>query len=296
MIERWQIYAVPLGSLAPGRVVRVPFQTDNDAPFILRGRSIGIQESTATPNTNSQGFVGQIATRFSDASEHWNSNEVVPSFIDMPNGGAGAPGQVYPEKAYPAGSIILTDVVNTGAEDPANPVIATAYYHGVKVYPDGNYGATYPPVSQPKAYTMTLPGPGRTLTIQATDTIREYPLQVPADFDYAFRAGVLAYTSTAEREPGVFRNLTCMVKDNRMRPYMNAPCHVYHVFGIPGSQGTPTTANFCEGAFSPGLFVPELYVPANQYLFFDFFRADGALGLGATTIQIVFSGSKVVRG
>ncbi len=295
MIERWQIYAVPLGSLVPGQLVRVPFQIDNDAPFILRGRSLGIVESTASPNTNSQLYVSQISTRFCDSAERWNSNEVVPSFVDMPGGGAGAPGQVYPQKPYPAGAIIQTDVLNTGSANPDFPVTATLYYHGVKIYPDGNYGATYPPVSQPKAYALTLPGPGRTLTIQVTDTIREYPLQVPADFDYAFRGGVLGYNNTSNHTPE-FRNLTCMVKDNRMRPYMNAPCHVYHVFGIPGSQGTPTTINPLNGSFAPGLFVPELYVPANQYLFFDFFRADAGLGLRSCTIQIVFSGSKVVRG
>ena len=301
MIERWQIYKVPLGLVYPGRVpVRVPFQLDNDAPFALRGRSIGITESAGgrgVANTNSQQFVSQLWTRFSDSSEHWNAGEVIPSYIDMPGGGVGAPGQVYPEKSYPGGAILQTDVYNDGSVDPANPVEAFLYYHGVKLYPNGNYGQTYPLKSQPKPYSMTLPGPGKTLTIQVTDRIFSYTLQVPASFDYAFRGGVLGFMNVPEGQnlPG-FRNLSVIVKDNQQRSYMNAPCHVYHVFGCPGSQGTATTANFLEGAFNPGLFVPELYVPGNQYLFFDFERADAGLGLGAVNIQIVFMGSKVVRG
>ena len=292
MIERWQIYAVPLGSIKPSQVpVRVPFQLDNDAPFVLRGRSIGITE---TDDTDSPLWVSQLWTRYSDAAEQWNAAEVIPSYIDMPGGGSGGcPGAVYPEKAYPAGAILQTDVYNDGSVDDSTAVDATIYYHGVKLYPDGNYGATYPAKSQPKPYSLTLPGPGRTLTVQVTDTIREYPLMVPADFDFAFRGGVLGWYGAVAG----FNNLKVSVKDNRMRPFMNSPCHAYHVFGVPGSQGTPTTKNVLNGAFNPGLFVPEGYVPGNQYLFFDFFRTDAAITEAvACNLQIAFQGSKVVRG
>lgn len=294
MIERWQIYAVPLGVITPGAApVRVPFHLDNDAPFILRGRSIGVVE---TAIVNSPAYVRQLWTRFNTPAEYWNANDVVPSYVDMgPAGGAGAPAPWYSEQPYPAGHILQTDVYNDGVADGTNPVTATMYYHGVKLYPDGVYAPTYPATCNPKAYAKTAPRFGDpALTLATVANITDYEVRVSGDADYVFRGGMLGWTQVAGDADTVgFRNLTCVVKNRDRRAFMNAPCHVYHVFGIPGAQGTPTTKNPIAGSFMPGLFVPEIYVNKREYIYLDFTRADGGLGLNSVNIQMVFSGSKV---
>lgn len=295
LVERWQIYAVHVGNVVPSNApITVPFQIDNDAPFQLRGRSIGIVQ---TDDTTSIGAINQLWTRFTDPAEQYRSSDVIPAAVNMPYGGASSPGTVYPQVPYPPGAIIQTQLYNDGAALPSTAVDVTVYYHGVKLFQPGNYGTTYPARCDVKPYAMTLPGPGRSILIQNDDFIQNFQLQVPGDFDYVFRGGTMGWsTIPGHADSGVgFGNLYVTVKDNQQRAYMNAPVAVAHVFAMPQSEGMAITRSPFAGDFTPGLFVPELYVPRNQYLFFDFEREDYTViaGLHPCNIQIVFNGSKV---
>lgn len=297
LVERWQIYKVPLGSIVPGAApVTVPFQLDNDAPFVLRGRSIAVTE---TDDTSNIGVINQLWTRYTDPAEQFRSSDVIPAAVNMPYGGASAPGSIYPQIAYPPGAIIQTEIFNDGAALPDDPVEVFMLYHGVKLYQPGNYGQTYPARCDPRTYTMTLPGPGRALTVQRTDRLVDFQLQVPGDFDYVFRAGTLGWSGIPGQVDTTvgFQNLSVSVKDNQQRPYSNAPIPAAHIFAVPQSEALPVTRSPFAGDFTPGLFVPELYVKKTEYLFFDFIRADAAVSAAAhaCTLQIVFSGSKVVQ-
>jgi hypothetical protein len=306
MIERWQIYAVPLGVITPGATkTLLSFQLDNDAPFVLRGRSIGVTETTTV---NSPAFVTQLWTRLTDHAEHWSSTDIVNVAVDMPGaGGAGAPGLWYPEKPYPAGSVIQIEVLNDGTANADIPVTATLYLHGVKLMPDGVYAPTYPARCKVYPDSMRLPQTGDELLTLTTNgagsQVYSYRLGIRGNADYVFRAGMMGWsTAVSERAPATvgFRNLLVTVKDRDQRAYSNTGANLpiqgipaNHILGLPPCGGPLTTVNAFAGDFTPGLFVPELYVRANDALFFDFVRNDGGLGLGTVTPQIVFFGSKV---
>lgn len=285
--ERFFIYVHHVGVVGAGKqLTDIPLQTQGDAPFILRARSIGLLD-TELVSTTAQ--VNAMYTRYRDASDKHNSTDLLPVQFDMPNGGSRGPSPVYPQKPYPAGAVILADVLNTNAVD----VDVTLYYHGVKLYPDGTYPLTYPAHCSLFSYWYTLPGPGRPpIVIQPTGAgsfIQDYTLTLQGDADYVFRAG---NGGVIDPTIGVgFRNLYVTMKDHDRKPFSSGPVHINHL--LSSSQGTAgTTVNPLAGAWNPGLFVPEIWVRRNDMLYFDFLRND-LVGLGAVTLQLVFFGAKV---
>jgi len=310
MIERWQIYAIPLGSISPGGArTLVPFQLDNDAPFVLRGRSIGVTE---TAIVNSSAYVDQLWTRFTDASEQWNASDVIPvgTSTDMPGaGGPGAPGVVYPQKPYQPGATIQVEVYNSGAADLVNAVSPTLYLHGVKLYSDGIYAPTYPARCTVKPFSYRFPrgSAGQpTVTINpsgAGSVVSNYYYQIAGDADYVFRGGMIGWSIIPGNEGGNigWQNLLVTIKDRNQRAYSNTGYNLpiqgipaAHILGLNGAQFSTTQPTIpIVGDYTPGLFVPEIYLKANDGLFFDFVRNDAGLGLHPTTIQICFFGSKV---
>jgi hypothetical protein len=296
MDERFFVYVQHVGVVAAGATVTdVPLQTDADAPFVLRGRSIGLLETSAVTVVAQ---VNAMYTRYRDSSDKHNSTDLLPVQFEMPNGGSMGPSPVYPQKPYPAGAVILADVFNSNAVD----VDVTLYYHGVKLYPDGTYPLTYPAKCSMLAYSYTLPGPGRPpLIIQpagAGSFIQDYTLTIQGDADYVFRAGnggLRNFTALAG-----FRNLFVTMKDHDRKPFSSGPVHINHMFAASQGAGVGSTFHPLAGDWTPGLFVPEIWVRKNDMLYFDFLRQDNNLPIVGSLptalpvdLQFVFFGDKV---
>lgn len=280
MRERWQVYVHNIGSVAAGDTITgIPFQTDLDAPFILRGRTFTIGNPTGVlPNAI-------FTSRFADSVGNYRSTELIPSNFDT--GVGPAPQPVYPQIFYPAGSQITTDVSNVGTQ-PGN---LTVLYFGVKLWGDDAAWPTYPDKCSQFDFSYTLYVPNVTPTFSQTNIIKA----IAGDADYVIRGGYFGPTQQAGSAfpPQYFTNLTMVFKDFNQQAFMNAGVDVKWLF--PGAVNGLNTGQFNNAI--PGLVVPEIYLRANQQFLIDIVRSDGAVtspGVAVTQdCQLVLRGSKV---
>jgi len=290
--ERFQVYVQALGTLASGGyLVDVPKTIDTEAPFALRGISIRIAR---TDEVETYSAVNDLLFNWKNSNNMYTQSDLLPVPVALGcgvggfGGIGGNPGIVYPEVIYPAGSTINIDLTNSGDND----LDITVYFWGTKLFPAGGIDApTYPARCAMLDYRRQFTA----LALTPTEVRRNQILKVAADADYVFRAGQCGCNNTTPYFPQAFqqfKNLLVTLSDHNVKPYMDAPVDVNYLWGT--SQGTFGQGSAYTGNANPGLHVPEIYVRANDLLYLDFYRQDGAItGANDNDVQIAFQGSKV---
>lgn len=306
--QRWQIYKVDstidprLASIAPGGVVpAIEFQTDPDAPFLLRGRCYRVQYD----NLDSRTQVGlqNVAMRFSGPDQDFRSPVLVPQNLVMPYGGQSAAWKpVYPQIPYPARSTMTIDVANTSATETL--VNLELYFLGVKLFPWNMIPAyTYPKKMRATQYGyginfLSPPNPANpTAAIQNLLTADQRLLQVfqvKNDADFVLRT-IQAGPSYAPFALQVY--LT--IRDENRKAFSNLPIH-FEVLAGPSGGNYETGSAGSIGAVGtgnsmPSAIFPELYIPKNHILYYDIYRQDSGFA-GAATIPnfpVTLLGSRV---
>ena len=289
-----------LASVAPGQLIEaIELTMDPDAPFLLRGRAYRVSYD----NLDSRTQVGlqNLSLRFSGPNADFRSTAVIPQGLQMAYGGQSAAWKpVYPQIYYPARSVMLVDVLNTGASTLTN---LRLYFRGVKLFPWGiNPSYTYPAKCAllPYIYPIAPPTiPNQFGTVQNLLTLEERLLQVwqnQVDTDFVLRA-LQAGPSYSPFALEVFITL----RDENRKAFSNAPVH-FEILCGPSGGNYQTGAGGSIGAIgtgnsAPGVLYPEIYVPKGHLLYYDITRHDSNYN-GAATIPnfpINLIGAKVYQ-
>jgi len=299
-VERWQVYVQHVGNITPGQLVHdLPKTVDLEAPFALRGISLRVARTPGPPSVD-YSDVNSLNVQWKDSNNMYTASDLLPVPVALQVGAAaaggigGCAGIVYPEVIYPPGATINIDLQNTSATKTLD---TTVYFHGVKIFPQGGIDTpTYPARCAMLDYRRQFTA----LALQPTEERRNQILKVAPDADYVFRAAQcgaipsFAYGGRAEE----FQNLLVKLSDHNVKPFMDDYVDVNYLWGT--GDGSGTSGSVYTGNANPGLMVPEIYVRANDLLYLDFQRNDGAFNVvgvlpSATNcdVQIVFQGSKV---
>ena len=275
-----------LASIAPGQLVtNIELVTDPDAPFLRRGRAYRVSYNTLASRT--QVGLQNVAMRYSGPNADFRSAVPVPQGLQMPYGGQSAAWKpVYPQIFYPASSVILVDVLNTGSTTLTNLML---YFRGVKLYPwNTNPGYTYPAkcAMLPYVYPIQAPSVSNPYgSIQALPTAAAILLntwQNQPDSGFALRA-LQAGPSYSPFALEVFLTL----RDENRKGFSNQPIHFEVLCGPSGGNyqtgaGGSITA-IGTGNSAPGILYPEIYIPPYHQLYYDIYRLDSGYA-GAATI------------
>ena len=280
MRERWQVYVHNIGNVAAGQtIVGAPLNLDLDAAFVLRGRAFTVSNPTGSlPNA-------VFSSRFTDAYGNYRSSDLIPASFDT--GIGPAPGVVYPQLLYPAGTPIITDVQNTGSQTGNLSIL----YFGVKLFGDDDRWPTYPKKCTLLDFSYTL----YIKNLGTTETRNNIIKQIAGDADYVIRGGSLGPTQQpgAGAAPQIFTNLTVVFKDFNQQPFSNTGVDAKWLF--PFASDGVNTSQFQNAI--PGLVAPEIYLKANQQFSIDLVRSDGSVvspgAAVAQDLQLVLRGSKV---
>lgn len=299
MIERHHDYILQIASLPSGSSVQsYPLPIDTDAPFLLRARGLRIAPPTAT---RAQTNVQLMRFRYKNAAGEYLAQIPIqtPADFALAFGQAGHYRPVYPQQAYPPGSVIEVDLFNDGPDATNVQVI----FRGVKLFNDGAIPApTYPAKCRALDFTYQT-GKGTAqdpaLILQTTDALRQQPLNIRSDADFALRAGQAGlWTSSGQGgtySTNGYTELYVRLYDANLKPYSNIPIHIDWLFGNAGGTALPSFIQL--GNSAPGLFVPEIYLPKNGVLFYDLFRQDapyvGVTDALPVRISMAWIGSKV---
>jgi hypothetical protein len=306
--QRFQIYAVDktidsrLASVAPGELVAaIEFQTDPDAPFLLRGRCYRVSYDNLDSRT--QIGVQSLALRLAGPDSDYRSSQLIPQNLQMAFGGQSASWKpVFPQIFYPARATLRVDIQNLSATETLTNVVL--YFIGVKLYPFGvNPANTYPKKMRATQYGYGInysspPNPANpTAAVQnllTNDTRLLQIFQVKNDADFVARS-IQAGPSYAPFALEVFITL----RDENRKAYSNLPVH-FEVLAGPsggnyqtGNAGSITAIG--TGNSLPGILFPEFYLPKNHILYYDIYRQDSGYA-GAQTIPnfpITLLGSRV---
>jgi hypothetical protein len=311
--QRWQIYKVDstidgrLASIAPGGLVAgIEFQTDPDAPFLMRGRCYRVQYDTLASRT--QVGLQNVAMRVSGKDQDFRSNQLVPQNLVMAYGGQSAAWKsVYPQVWYPARSTMTIDVLNNSTT--ATLTQLELYFLGVKLFPWGvnpPYGSseyTYPKRMRATQYGyginyLSPPDPtnptASIVNLLTADSRQAQTFQAKNDADFVIRE-IQAGPSYAPFALQVYLTL----RDENQKAYSNLPVH-FEVLAGPsggnyqtGSAGSITAIG--TGNSMKGIIFPELYIPKNHKLYYDIVRQDSGYA-GAQTIPnfpVTLLGSRV---
>ncbi len=290
-----------LGSIAPGQSVeQVLLRTEDDAPFVLTGRSVRHAYTSALTQAN---LVG-LKTRWAGPTGDYRHQQFVLESLQMAYYGQfGNPKPIVPQITYPSRSVLMLDLINTGANTITN---LSFYWHGYKIYPAGAVPAyTYP--SRPErmaSQTFSYPVPVVALAPGGATPEYRYDqiFTVKPDADFVLRAGQGITISSVEGR--TLAEVSIRLKDNHKQPYSSDFVPFDILFGtgsfpavVPIGPTPSFMSPFSTGPSQPGLFYPEIYIPANYQLLYDLKRADGSGGSNrAEDIVFNFIGSKVFRG
>lgn len=290
-----------LASVAPGQVIAgIEFQTDPDAPFLLRGRAYRVAYDTLASRT--QVGLQDVAWRWSGPDQDFRSTVRVPQNLQMAFGGQSAAWKpVYPQIVYPARSTITMEVANLGASTLTN---LTLYLRGVKLFPFGiNPAYTYPKRCRMTQYGYPInyqnpPDPnnptGAVQNLLTTDTRLLQTFQVKNTGDFVCR------TLQAGPSYAPFAlEVGLILRDENRKAYSNDYVH-FEVLAGPSGGNYQTGASGSIGAIGtgnalPGVLFPEFYLPANHVMYYDIKRADAGYAGTATipNFPVVLLGSRV---
>lgn len=306
--QRFQIYKVDstidarLASIAPGQLVSsIEFQTDPDAPFILRGRCYRVQYDSLASRT--QVGVQNVAMRFSGPDQDFRSTQLVPQNLVMAYGGQAAAWKpVYPQIFYPSRSTMTIDALNTSTTETLTNL--ELYFLGVKLYTFGiNPAYTYPKKMRATQYGyginyLSPPSPAnptaavQNVTANFAQNLNTFQVKNDADFVCRSIQAGPSYSPFALQ-------LYLTLRDENRKAFSNLPIHFEVLCGPcggnfqTGSAGSLTAVG--TGNSMPGILFPELYIPKNHKLYYDILRQDGAYA-GVQTIPnfpITLLGSRV---
>jgi len=279
-----------LASVIAGAVIEdVILQISGDAPFVLTGRAVRHAYTSTLRQTNLQG----LKTKWTGPTRDFRQQSYVLEALQMAYYGAqGNPKPIVPGILYPAKSVLILNLKNTGASTITN---LSFYFRGFELYPKGAVPAyTYPRkfASQTFAYPVAVTGLG------VSETRLNQIFTVKQEADFVLRGGQgITISSSGGR---TLAEVAITLKDHAKQPYSNdfVPFDIlFGAGGFPASIPIGPTPSFISpfgtGPGQPGLFYPEIYVPKNHQLLYDLQRADGAGGSNqAEDFQFNFIGGK----
>lgn len=293
---RWQIYQLTIDTVPVGGVTDVSLDLDSDSGFALR--------RVTTRNLGSQGFRFRNAngTLTSPTFESARVAPVAPLVEPFPQRGGL---RKNPEMIYPPNSTIRVDVQNDTAAPLSNVQII---FHGSKLFERRDNRPDFP------ARMAVLPFIQQTIIrdIPLVGSVEQIPMTVSQDCDFVFRgavgdpfrlgveggpvrgAGLPPDGDGANPAFGSFTNMTCLVMDGDLKPYMNEAVHVNEVFG-QNNPFPPISAGGQDdpAMWRPGLFTPQIYVERLHSLYVSVFRNDSTPGQGPIDFWIRWHGCKV---
>lgn len=281
MIERHQDYQLTIPSVPVGGLTDVPLKLDTDAPFLLRlvkSRNLGLS-----------GF------RFQDPDRQYQSSGLRTDLIPqdptgLPNPQPSRGVIIYPQMLFPIGANIVCDVGNSTDAALSNVKLL---FRGSKLFPDG---AVPSPTYPAKMSVLPFTYPVVVKNVPAVGTLRDLPLTIKTDADFAMRYGVAdPFTlgiDGGDYNPFLYTECYVRLRDEFYKAYSNEPIHINDLLG----QGQPapfrtSASNDDDVLFMPGLFTPEIYIPRAHSLYFDITRNDPASG--PIDLHFRFQGSKV---
>jgi hypothetical protein len=289
--------------VAPGQLIEgIEFQTDPDAPFLLRGRAYRVSYDTLVSRT--QVGIQSVAFRLAGPDQDYRAAQLVPQNLVMPYGGqSGAWKPVYPQIFYPARATLRFDVLNTSTSETLTNL--TFYFRGVKLFPFGTNppSQTYPKKMRATQYGYGInysspPNPANpTASVQNVTTAFNQQLnilQIKNDADFVART-IQAGPSYAPFALELFITL----RDENRKAYSNLPVHFEVLAGPSGGNyqtgfsGSITAIG--TGNSMPSALFPEFYLVKNHILYYDIVRQDSGYA-GAQTIPnfpITLLGSRV---
>ncbi len=291
--ERHQDYVLDIGAslgtlAANTQYPGIPLLLDPDAPFILRSLACRMQWDLET----GQQHLSQIWFRLKRASTIFTSSDWLPlNKLALAFGQGGNPYPIWPHIPYPERGTIEIDVWNRGSSTIAGLQFV---FRGVKRFPNAAPNP-WPAKFRPQNFTRSVKISGIGYS-GPTATIRRFLLKPLGDADFVLRhlQGGWVYNPQGVAPRNVFVTL----RDDRDKPYSNAPVDINILCG----QGTmalaavmPNNAQF--GPFHPGLVYPEIYIPRYTAYSMDVVRDDavyfGQEGLGDVRLDFALGGIKV---
>lgn len=278
-----------LAHVAVGAVIEgLTLQLDSDAPFVLRGRAVR-QSYDRNLTQNGLQF---LKSKWTGPTKDYRQQAYVLESLQMAFFGQyGNPKPVFPPILYPASSVLVLDIWNTGAIELTN---LTFYWRGVKLFPwDAVPAYTYPP----KFAGLNFSYPFTVLALGPTERRDNQIWTNKGDADFVLRAGQAGPVSAGAQVPTV-AEVFFRLKDHTHKPYSNDFVHIDILFGAGNMPATIPVGivpvyipPVGTGPALPGLFYPEIYVPKLGQLFYDVLRADG--GQAAANVPFNFIGGKV---
>jgi len=274
---------VRLASVASGAVIQEILLTmDDDAPFVLTSRAVRYAQDASMTQFN---LVG-LKTRWTGPQRDYRQTDFVLESLQMAYyGQGGCPKPIAPSILYPARSVLMLDLINTG------PTITNLsfFFRGYKVYPAGTVSAaTYP--SRMQSETFAYPVYVSALGIAETRLNQIFTVKQDADFVVRGGQGIVGTSGFAE--------VSVKFKDHQKNPYSNDFVPLDILFGaapvnnsIPVGASPNLVAPFGTGPGQMGLFYPEIYLPKNTQLLYDLQRNDPTGAAASFTFNLI--GGKV---
>ena len=295
--QRFFIYALGpsqdsrLASIASGVTIQeVNLQTDDDAPFVLCGKSVRHAYTSDLDQADLQG----LKTRWSGPLKDYRQQVyILESLQSAYYGQFGNPQPIVPPIFYPSRSVLSLDLQNTGAGTISS---LSFYFWGYKLFPAGAVPAyTYPRRMGSQTFAYPVPVTALGVSEYRYDQI----FTVKPDADFVLRAGQgIRISSEGGR---TLAEVAIKLKDNHKQAYMSDFVPFDVLFGagqfpavVPLGPVPDLVSPFGTGPSQPGIIYPEIYLPRNYQLLYDLKRADGSGGSNqAEDFTFSLIGSKV---
>lgn len=284
-----------LASVAAGDIItEVLLNTDDDAPFVLTGRAVRCDYSEHTSPGDQRSLVG-LKTKWTGPTRDYRQQGFLLESLQMAYYGQfGNPKPIIPGVHYPARSVLMLDLINTGP-DIAN---LTFFFRGFKLYPPDTVPAyTYPRRLASQTFSYPVP----VTALGASETRLNQIFTCKTDADFVLRAGQGPIPRITDERLGPLLNVSIRLKDFNKLPYSSDFMPFDVLFGcgdfpavVPVGSSPDLVAPFSTGPSSPGIFYPEIYLPMNHQLLYDLQRSDTVLNSAVDSdFAFNFIGGKV---
>jgi hypothetical protein len=280
-----------LASVAAGQVLTgVLLPISSNAPFVLTGRAVRHKYSSALTQANLKG----LKTRWTGPTRDYRvQNYVRESLQCAYYGQGGNPKPIVPGILFPPRSVLMLDLINTGASAITN---LSFYFRGFELYAPGSVPAyTYPQ----RMASQTFAYPVQVTSLGVSETRLNQIFTCKQDADFVLRGGQGITISSAGGR--TLAEVAITLKDHAKQPYSNEYVPLDILFGtgafpavVPVGPTPSFVRPFGTGPGQPGLFYPEIYLPKNHQLLYDLQRDDGSGGSNqAETFTFNLIGGKV---
>lgn len=267
-----------LASVAAGDVVtEVLLQMDDDAPFMLTGRAVRCKYTSSLNQSSLRG----LKTRWTGPTRDYRQQSfVLESLQSAYYGCFGNPKPIVPGILFPPRSVLMLDLVNTGASAITN---LQFFFRGYKLFPKG----AVPAYTYPRRFaSQTFSYPVRVSSFGVSETRVDQIFTCKQDADFVVRGGQgITISATESESPRTLAEVAIKLKDFNKQPYSNDYVPFDVLFGtgafpavVPVGPTPSFVSPFGTGPNQPGLFYPEIYVPMNHQLLYDLERSDGVSG------------------